>query len=74
MNKIQAIAAALLLTETGGYAEVEGEAPPPRRVTCKVDYDGDGTKGGWDKCVAKRKRHLDARKRQRQARKKQRRK
>lgn len=79
MNPLQVMAAALMLTEPGACAEECAKEMPILRpypgppVACKCIYVGEGVKGGWDKCVARRKRHLDARKRQKQARKRQRR-
>jgi hypothetical protein len=75
MNVIQVLAAALMLENepsvSNAYIEEKPIPHPGPMVIC--DYVGDGVAGGWDKCVAYRKRHINARKRQKQARKRQRR-
>jgi len=71
----EAILALTVLATAGMGSCVEVERPPR-----KIDYgppppsfDASPPKGRWEKCVERRKRHLDARKRQRGARKRQRR-
>lgn len=78
---VAAIAAALLMDQSTGNAEVrepDWDSVPfpasPRPPFGPASCPGDGKRGGWDKCVDRRERHLEARKRQRQARKRQRRK
>lgn len=81
MNPIQAMAvAAMLFSEQGASVQEPASSPmqpffgarPAARYAPRSS--GPTVKGGWDKAVARRKRHLDARKRQKQARKRQRRK
>jgi hypothetical protein len=73
MNPLQVMAAALMLTEPSAYVEESPISRPGPGPVVACGYDGNGPRGAWDKCVAHRKRHLDARKRQKQARKRQRR-